>query len=364
MADQRPTDPRHNPWHRDATEDDPGRSIVPYGSDTQEHRAGRDPFTVALVWCLLGGAALGFFTLIGCAMVAFGAGAALGGRNGAGVPVSAPRRVLSRQQILWCVLASVGGAAIGAWLGGLGLVFLLEAVVDVALSWVVARLVIRERASAGTGYLIAAVATVAYLVLSSVSALLAGVSPVTAARSMIDAVVSATVSGTSLDVAAQLRSLEGLLLLLWPFYYFVLGGLNVLCAHAGAWLSDLVPGSKQPWRMASFEAPRWSVIVLIVGVALVGVGSLGFLGALGSCLLSAGLCTLMAVRFVFMVQGFGVVTWWLSAHRFGCLVRFLVLFLAVDLEASFLVVSLLGLVDFWANFRKLPRSGRPEGTKA
>lgn len=365
MADQRPNDPRKSPWHRDSSSDDPGRAIVPYGDDSNGQRKGRDPFVVAIVWCLLGSAALAAFTLVGCAMVGYGAGAALGGRNASGTPADSPRTPLPRNQLLWCVLASAGGAAIGAWIGGMSLIFLLEAAVDVALSWLVAWFVLNRRATVGTGYIAATVAALLYLGLSCASSLMVGVNPVAAARSLIDAVISAVADGASLDVVAQLRSMEGTLLLLWPFFYFVLGGLNVLCAHGGARLSDLVPRpGARPWRLADFEAPRWAVVLLIVGVGLVGVGSVSALGWVGSGLLSAGICSLMAVRFVFMVQGFGVLTWWLTKHRFGCLLRFLVLFLAVDLEASFLVVSLLGLVDFWANFRKLPRGGKLEGTKA
>ncbi len=37
----------------------------------------------------------------------------------------------------------------------------------------------------------------------------------------------------------------------------------------------------------------------------------------------------------------------------GCLLRTLVLVVAIDLEVTFFVVSLLGLVDFWADFRHM-----------
>lgn len=362
MADQRPQDPRHN------ASEDPGRAIVPYGTEAGEKPRGRDPFWVAFLWCLLGSIAMCEFTLIGCAMVGYGA-AVVWGARGIRARVAAPGEAVSVQPMsqrdLWfCIGGTAIGLVLGLWLTGWTPLLVAELVVDVALAWVVARLVVAGRSNVSSGYLLATIVTLVYLGLASLSALAAGMTPVDAAKAMVNAAVELTASGSTLDVAAQMRSVENLLVLLWPFAYFVLGGLNVLCAHAGARVADTVPGTRKPWRLADFEAPTWSVVALIVAVAVAGVGSLGVLGSAGGWLQSAGLCIISAVRFVFMLQGFGVLTWWLSKHRLGCFIRFLVLFLAVDLEASFLVVSLLGLVDFWANLRHLPRGQKPEGTKA
>ena len=65
---------------------------------------------------------------------------------------------------------------------------------------------------------------------------------------------------------------------------------------------------------------------------------------------------LLSVRFIFTVQGLGVLMGMLNRWRLGCFTRVVVIMIAVSLETMF-VLSIIGLVDVWANFRKLPRDG-------
>ena len=64
----------------------------------------------------------------------------------------------------------------------------------------------------------------------------------------------------------------------------------------------------------------------------------------------------LAVRIIFLIQGLGVILGLLGRWRIGCFGRFAVIMVAAWLEVMF-VVSIIGLIDVWANFRKLPRDG-------
>ena len=80
-----------------------------------------------------------------------------------------------------------------------------------------------------------------------------------------------------------------------------------------------------------------------------------------SVVLTCSLTVLLSVRFIFMLQGFGVLLAKLEQHRMGCFTRTLVLLFAVWIETMFFILSIVGLVDVWANFRHLPREGtRPQ----
>ena len=70
----------------------------------------------------------------------------------------------------------------------------------------------------------------------------------------------------------------------------------------------------------------------------------------------------MALRFALLAQGMGVLSWFLEEKNVGALGRTLAAVAGLYLEAQFIVVSIVGLVDVWANFRHLVRGGQPGPT--
>ena len=71
----------------------------------------------------------------------------------------------------------------------------------------------------------------------------------------------------------------------------------------------------------------------------------------------------MSVRYIFTIQGLAVVLALLARWRTGCFLRVVVIMFAISLETMF-VLSIIGLIDVWANFRKLPRDGAHAGAQA
>ena len=64
---------------------------------------------------------------------------------------------------------------------------------------------------------------------------------------------------------------------------------------------------------------------------------------------------LLTVRYALAAQGLAVLAWQARARkvpRFTCVAVVLV---AMYLEAQFIVMSVVGLLDIWGNFRHLPR---------
>lgn len=320
-------------------------SIVRYGGNRQGDSRN---LVTALLWAGLGSVAVTGLSVIGVAMVAYGVSFAQ--VNG----LSRPRKAL-------VAVACAVGLALGLlWVQGAAAV-LVKGVVDCVLAWVVGSLAAGRRATVTTDYAVAAVACMAYIAIDFGFAALAGLDGAAVLTQAISSAVDEAASTYGLDVAAQLRSFSWLLGLLWPFGYFVLAGMNVLAGHYGGFLARGPSAGTAPWRPVAFDSPSWSVVALIVGVALFAFG--GVFGAGAQVAQAIGLTCVLAVRFVFLMDGYAVLTWWFNRHGVGCLLRTLMLVVAIDLEVTFFVVSLLGLVDFWADFRRMRAGDGRSGTQ-
>ena len=99
----------------------------------------------------------------------------------------------------------------------------------------------------------------------------------------------------------------------------------------------------------------WSVGVLAVSIVCFGASFTGFPEA--EVLRTVSFTALMSVRFIFAIQGFGVVSALMNRKKFGCLTRTLCIFLLFWSEAMFFLMSIVGLIDVWADFRHLRRDG-------
>ena len=105
-----------------------------------------------------------------------------------------------------------------------------------------------------------------------------------------------------------------------------------------------------------FDVPLWLVAVFIVALACLAgwVMAAGVPEGVGVVALNIILC----LRLVFFLQGFAVMLSLMDSHGWGAVPRVLVISTALLIEMSLSVVCVLGLVDVWANFRKLARTGR------
>lgn len=169
--------------------------------------------------------------------------------------------------------------------------------------------------------------------------------------------VAQAAAGTGLQAELIVRQIAPVLKALWPFTYVASAGMDALAAGIGSYLMYVrTSGIPRVPAIAAFDMPMWPVGVLIASILGLSASLSGFPGA--EVLLSASVTALMSVRFIFAIQGFAVVLTFANRFRFGCLGRTLLLVLSIWLETMFFIVSIVGLIDVWANFRKLTRGSQ------
>lgn len=160
--------------------------------------------------------------------------------------------------------------------------------------------------------------------------------------------------GTGIQAELIVRQIAPVLKALWPFTYVASAGMDALAAGIGSYLMYVrTSGIPRVPAIVAFDMPMWPVGVLIASILGLSASLSGFPGA--EVLLSVSVTALMSVRFIFAIQGFAVVLTFANRFRFGCLGRTLLLVLSIWLETMFFIVSIVGLIDVWANFRKLTR---------
>lgn len=169
--------------------------------------------------------------------------------------------------------------------------------------------------------------------------------------------VAQDAAGTGIQAELIVRQIAPVLKALWPFTYVASAGMDALAAGIGSYLMYVrTSGIPRVPAIVAFDMPMWPVGVLIASILGLSASLFGFPGA--EVLLSVSVTALMSVRFIFAIQGFAVVLTFANRFRFGCLGRTLLLVLSIWLETMFFIVSIVGLIDVWANFRKLTRGPR------
>ena len=169
--------------------------------------------------------------------------------------------------------------------------------------------------------------------------------------------VAQDAAGTGIQAELIVRQIAPVLKALWPFTYVASAGMDALAAGIGSYLMYVrTSGIPRVPAIAAFDMPMWPVGVLIASILGLSASLSGFPGA--EVLLSASVTALMSLRFIFAIQGFAVVLTFANRFRFGCLGRTLLLVLSIWLETMFFIVSIVGMIDVWANFRKLTRGSQ------
>lgn len=221
-------------------------------------------------------------------------------------------------------------------------------VIDCVVAFILAQAVWARRAGITFDYIVSACVAAVMAGVVALQSYVSGISLTNALDSIFAQVFEQFSAVYGLEAATQIQGMLPLLGLLIPFGFFCLALIVVCASHLGGYLA-VGKQIKTTWNFAEFDAPVWSMIVLVVSALACAVG-VWWQPALG-----AGLSTIAALRFIFMLQGFSVLFWWLNKAKLGCILRFLVIFLAVDLELSLFVLSIVGVIDFFVNFRHLSR---------
>ncbi len=153
------------------------------------------------------------------------------------------------------------------------------------------------------------------------------------------------------------EALVDLMARMWPVDYFTVGLLTAVLGVAAAGWAGSRAGSRIH-RLPTLSELDLSPHILwpfVAGFLLLAAGRVTD-GPTGLAWV-AGLNLLVMVRLPLFAQGLGVVSALYRRVGLGRFVRWIGYALLAVLELLVPIVSLVGLVDFWANFRRLPREG-------
>lgn len=166
--------------------------------------------------------------------------------------------------------------------------------------------------------------------------------------------VASTGTGESTVFGVEPEMLVDVMARVWPFDHF-----------ANALLVAVVTVAVAGWAAARTGAevrrlPHLAALDLSVHVLWPLVGAFAFLAA-GRAFDGADIATtiglnlLLGVRLLLLAQGLGVAAAFYSRVGLAKLIRVVGYVLLVVADMMLPLVSMVGLIDFWANFRKLPR---------
>ena len=158
------------------------------------------------------------------------------------------------------------------------------------------------------------------------------------------------------DLLAQLKQSVTLTLSVLPAVYFISAvTVAVLVVVAIAWAARRADVPLDVPPLSRLDVTPHVLWVFVGGVLLLAAsyGSFSASGTLGV----VGLNLVLCARTLFFLQGIGVAAGVLDRAGVGLGGRILALAALAALDVFTLAISFSGLLDFWINFRHLPRDG-------
>ena len=163
--------------------------------------------------------------------------------------------------------------------------------------------------------------------------------------------------GTGVEGDLLLAQIQPVVEAVWPLIYVTGAAFDCLVAGIGSYLMGVrctggAPaarrshGSTRPCGASPCSRSRWWAS----GPSFTGIPESGLVRTVSTTVF-------MSVRIIFALQGFGVVSALMTRSRMGCLTRTVCIFFLFWSEMMLFAMSIVGLIDIWANFRKLPRDG-------
>lgn len=313
-----------------------GGAIVPSSGAPQVRRA--LPLALGYVLCALGGVLAPSSSLGASLLVGFGM-----------VVVSSGRPVSTRA--LGILAAVVPAAVLGMMAGS----SIASSVVTCGVAAALAILACERKATSGALCALVAAGTLLQLGADALLALCQGTTLVAGINTVLEECLEqfgAAYSATSdtLDLVRQLMRL------VWPVSYVTSALLALLFACLGVKLASSRVGEGKPelQKFTEFDLPLWTVAVFVGSVVCVAV-ALTVSAGWADVLLMVGANVILAVRFAIAAQGLSVLFWLLDQKGANRVATALFVLVALVLELQFIVMSLVGLVDVWFNFRCLQR---------
>ncbi len=316
------------------------KGVVPV-SAPQKSRSQLPAFAGFLL-CALGALAITSVPVLGAALIACG--------STVGFCQAGPAK-----GALPSALALVLTAAMGSILDPVSLVDALPAcVASVATAYVLSR----GKMTPGIGCIIVTLLALTQLGADAVVTLAQGETISAAVGAIADACLSEF--GAAFGITGdQQQTVKYIMTLLWPLAYTLVAVVEFACAYLGCWVVSTRLGEKsfQMPRLLDFDLPLWVVAAFVAAAAGLAVGMTASI-TWAQALLTVSLNVILGIRFALMIQGFALLGTFVQQKEPSKFIALLSYIAAIYLEANFFVMSIVGLVDVWANFRHLPRGSK------
>ena len=307
-------------------------------SDRQDGDSKKASVVIPLVLCVAGALSAAIAPPMACLLMGFGALCAGAGRGlGAQALIAAGT----------LVLCGVGGAYFGVD-------SVPNALIVGVFSLASALAVEKSKMRPGVACVIVALAAAAQIGVAIVAAKMANTS---VGDSFIGVLAANPQLLESAGLDADVRSLvEWAVRTFWPAAFSTTALIEFLCAYAGCGLAARrLRDRKVEWPdFGLYDLPLWVVAVFVASLA----GCAAWYThqeATGNALLMVSGNVLLTVRYALAAQGLAVLAWQTRNRRVPTPTAVVVILVAMYLEAQFIVMSVVGLLDIWGNFRHLSR---------
>ena len=307
-------------------------------SDRQDGDSKKASVVIPLVLCVAGALSAAIAPPMACLLMGFGALCAGAGRGlGAQALIAAGT----------LVLCGVGGAYFGVD-------SVPNALIVGVFSLASALAVEKSKMRPGVACVIVALAAAAQIGVAIVAAKMANTG---VGDSFIGVLAANPQLLESAGLDADVRSLvEWAVRTFWPAAFSTTALIEFLCAYAGCGLAARrLRDRKVEWPdFGLYDLPLWVVAVFVASLA----GCAAWYThqeATGNALLMVSGNVLLTVRYALAAQGLAVLAWQTRNRRVPTPTAVVVILVAMYLEAQFIVMSVVGLLDIWGNFRHLSR---------
>lgn len=251
--------------------------------------------------------------------------------------------------------AATGMACVAALAASLlvGIELFPSAVLTLAVAGAIGMGLGTGKLTSGMACIVCVIATLAYLGIDSALAALAGTDLSSLVMAQIDTALNTLTQGDSaLGSSAELaRTVASII---WPSSYTLNAIVWIVAAALGARIArrGLGPLAPHALTFTAFDLPIWvagALLASIVGFAIAQVIPQR------DALLMVVVNLAMAVRFAFGVSGIAVAASFMRKRGMGLVITLVICGVLVFIDMQVFVMAIVGLIDFWANFRHLPR---------
>lgn len=166
---------------------------------------------------------------------------------------------------------------------------------------------------------------------------------------------SLTTGTPSVAVTATVDRTVELLGMVWPLIYVSRGAVVVVGALVGLMIARRDTYQRVYQAFTRYDMPLWGVVLLIA--SLLGFAAEAGLAQCPEVVGVAALNVLLCLRVLFFIQGLAVGMSVMDARHWGPVCRVVAITAMLLAEMGLCAVCVFGVLDVWANFRRLARKG-------